>query len=1010
MIGGRCPARPRERMIATVPRRVSSPIFVGRVAERAALTEILEAATRAQPGVVIVAGEAGIGKSRLLAEITAGAAAMGFTTVGGICVDVAAGSVAYGPFVDIVRGLHRHGFTAALPESTAVELGRLAPEAAGGTETPGGEGRQGRLFAAIRDLLAVAAASSPLLVTIEDLHWADESTLDLVTYIARSIGADRFALVATARLDTLPRRHPLVGVVAELGRLPWLERIDLERFDEAELAQQLTGILGRVPEPGAVQAVFERSDGNAFFAEELVATGDESGSLPSSLREVLAARLAALEDVTQNVVRVAAVAGRTVSHGLLEQIAGVSSPALVAALHEAVDQRVLLHVAEPTPGYSFRHALVREAAYEELLGAERITIHRAIADALESDRSLAPAGELARTGEIAYHAMAAHDLERALEASLAASTVAEAASAHAEAEVHLGRALDIWPRLPDAAARVGLDHAGLLTRTARAAAAAGHQSRAVALGLEALGRMDPSDAHRRVALQLQIFDYAWEAADIATVEQVIAEAMSLIRDERSARSARASAERGLLEWHHGRYSAALEAALHAIDVAREIGARPELALGLTVVGQAYTHQGATNQAEVAFAEAAAILDDQGDPDVRARSTWWRSWALYMHGRFEESLAMIRLGLETARRDGSDGRYGVNLLEIVLENLIELGRWPEARAVGDQILSRLNVSFEMVYTHGSLARLDTLMGRPADAERHIAEAAVLPAFGQHRVWQLEDGILLAYATGRYSEGRRDIDLEIAALPEPDHDATLWWSLLKAVGGEADRAEAARRRRRTAEVEDAVAAGRRFAALIRRSAVAAVEADGGGPMTDAVLRCAAAEESRLEGRADPPAWAAAVEARRQLGQPWELAYVRYRHAEALLASGGPSDDAAALLGAARDVAAELGAAPLRIAVEALAARARIAIDGRPRREEAARTGTVTSLTARELEVLTLVAAGHTNREIGDRLFISEKTASVHVTHAMDKLGALSRYDAAATATRLGLLEDAVDLGRA
>jgi DNA-binding CsgD family transcriptional regulator len=295
----------------------------------------------------------------------------------------------------------------------------------------------------------------------------------------------------------------------------------------------------------------------------------------------------------------------------------------------------------------------------------------------------------------------------------------------------------------------------------------------------------------------------------------------------------------------------------------------------------------------------------------------------------------------------------------------------------------------------------LQSRIADAEREIAEAAEMAAVGPHRVWQLEDAIFLAYATGRYSDGRSLMEAAVSASPESDRDAILWWPLLKAIGGEADRAEAARRRRRNLEVEEAVAAGRQFADLLRRSAHAAIEADGAGPMVRAEISSAAAEESRLEAQPDPARWAAAVEARSELEQPWELAYARYRHAEAMLGSGAPAADAAIPLREAHAAASGLGAAPLRIAIEALASRARIQLESKPGNAGPGGTRAATALTARELEVLALVADGHTNREIGERLFISEKTASVHVTHAMDKLGALSRYEAAATATRLGLL---------
>jgi DNA-binding CsgD family transcriptional regulator len=999
-------------MIGAVPRRVSSPIFVGRVTERAALTEALERAAAGRPGIVLISGEAGVGKTRLLTEATKLADAMGATTVAGVCVDVAAGTLSYAPFVDIVRDLHRAGLTASLLRSTRAELGRLVPEIAphpdaepGADARPGDEGGQGRLFAAVRDGLSVASSSTPILVAIEDLHWADASTLDLVKYLARSMQGERYVLLMTARVDTLPRRHPLLAMVADLGSLPWLERIDLPRFDEGELVQQLTGILGRAPDPAIAHDVFERSDGNAFFAEELVATGAVGdGTLPVSLREVLAARLAALDETTQAVVRVAAVAGRVVSHELLERVAGVPSPLLISSLREAVEQRVLVHVIDPTPGYAFRHALAREAAEAELLATERASIHRAIADALEADHALSTGGELARTGEIAYHAMAAQDLSRALGASLAAVAAADQVSAHAEAEVHLNRIVELWSRIPDAAVRVGMDLAGLLARTAHAAASAGHQARAAELARSALTELGATESDRQITILFELFDYAWEAADIAEADRVVAEVMSLLANERSARSAPAFAAASLVRWHHGRYTDAREAAIQAIDVARTAGTPSELARALTNFAQVCTHLGETNKAEAAFAEAGTILDETIDPDVRARSTRWRSWGRYMHGDFEGSLESSRRGLEVARRDGSDGRYGLDLLDSAFESLIELGRFSEARATGNEILARMSTALEMNGFYMSLARLAVLEGRMADAEVQIAHAATIPAVGPHRLWQLEDQVLLAYATGRPADGRDMMDEALSVSSEPDRDAILWWPLRKAIAGEADRAEAARRRRRTAELTEALAAGRRYADVLKRSTTAAIEADGPSPLVVAELIGAEAEENRLEGQPDAAGWAAAIEARRALKQPWELAYAQFRQAEAALASGGPATDAAIPLRDAHETATGLGAAPLVTAIEELASRARIDLGVQASGDGPDPTPSARTLTARELEVLALVAAGHTNREIGDRLFISEKTASVHVTHAMDKLGALSRYEAAAAATRLGLLEPA------
>jgi DNA-binding CsgD family transcriptional regulator len=816
--------------------------------------------------------------------------------------------------------------------------------------------------------------------------------------------AEHWLFAMTARVDTLPRRHPFLEVVAELGRLPWLERIDLARFDEPELVQQLTGILGRVPDPAMAHDVFERSDGNAFFAEELVATGTEgSGPLPVSLQEVLAARLAALDEVTQGIVRVAAIAGRAVSHDLLERVAGVPSTALISSLRDAVDQRVLVHVLDPAPGYAFRHALAREAAEAELLPAERASLHRAIADALEADHALSAGGDLARSGEIAYHAMAAHDISRALVASLAAVAAAEQVSAHAEAEVHLSRVVELWPRIPDAADRIGMDLAELLSRTARAAASAGHQARAAELARAALAELGTTDPDRRMPILFELFDYAWEAADIAESDRVVAEVMVMLGDERSARSAPAFAAASLVRWHHGRYTDAREAAIQAIDVARTSKAHLPLGRALTNFAQVCTHLGETNNAEAAFAEAQAILETD-DADLRARSTRWRAWGRYMHGDFEGSLATARRGLEIARRDGSDGRYGLDFLDSAFESLIELGRWSEARAVANEVLARMSTALEMVGFYMSLARMATLEGRLADAEFEIKRAATIPTVGPHRLWQLEDQILLAYASGRPGEGRALTDEALSVSAEPDRDAILWWPLRKAIAGEADRADAARRRRRTAEVTEALAAGRRYADILKRSTTAAIEADGPSPLVVAEQIGGEAETRRLEGEPDPVAWASAVEARRAVKQPWELAYAQYRQSEAVLAKAAPADEAAGLLRTAHEGVVALGAEPLRAAIEALAQRARIELHRQGPAGVPEPTPSTSTLTARELEVLALVAAGHTNREIGDRLFISEKTASVHVTHAMDKLGALSRYEAAAAATRLGLLEPA------
>jgi len=247
-------------MIGAVPRRVSSPIFVGRVAERAALTEALERAVAGQPGIVLITGEAGVGKTRLLTEASKLADALGATTVSGVCVDAAAGTLSYAPFVDIVRDLHRAGLTTSLPTATRAELGRLVPVVSPRPD-PGPiaeEGGQGRLFAAIRDALSVASSTRPILVTIEDLHWADRSTRAFLVYLASSLCRERVLVVTTYRPDELHRRHPLRPLLAELERDVRHRRVELTPLTRDELAQQLTDILGAAPADDLIARLYAR--------------------------------------------------------------------------------------------------------------------------------------------------------------------------------------------------------------------------------------------------------------------------------------------------------------------------------------------------------------------------------------------------------------------------------------------------------------------------------------------------------------------------------------------------------------------------------------------------------------------------------------------------------------------------------------------------------------------------------------------------------------------------------
>lgn len=475
--------------------------LVGRRQEMSALTATIDRAALGHPTGVLLSGDAGVGKSRLVGEVGEYASAAGFTVVIGRCLD-AAGALPYLPFTEIVGRLA--ALHPALLDSHP-ELGRLLP---GGrtTERLSAEDRelgQIRVFDAVLAALDELGEHGPALLVLEDLHWADRSTLDLLVFLLSRLTTQRLVVLATYRTDDVHRRHPLRPVLSELVRLPAVERVDIAPLGAAH-ALELVALLadGSLPEP-LLHRVARRSEGNAFFAEELVSAS--SDGLPHGLAEVLMARVEALAAATQEVLRVASVAGRRVRHDRLAAVSGMADDELEQALRDAVTHHVL--VAGDSPGdddYLFRHALLREAVYHELLPGERSRLHGAYARLIA-----ASADEPGAAAELAYHALAGHDLPRALGASVRAAQEANDREAPAEMLLHTERALDLWESVPDAETVAGIDEGTLTRRAAWGASATGDPDRGIALARRALElaqeRGDPvlsSSIGRRYALRL----------------------------------------------------------------------------------------------------------------------------------------------------------------------------------------------------------------------------------------------------------------------------------------------------------------------------------------------------------------------------------------------------------------------------------------------------------------------------------------------------------------------------
>ena len=392
---------------------------------------------------------------------------------------------------------------------------------AGAAGGPGGEDIQtAQLLELVLGLLVRLSATQPVMFVIEDLHWADQSTLDLTAFLVRSLRDARVLLVATCRSDELHRRHPLRPLLTGWERARSVERVDLRRFDREEVTAQLAAILGDEPGPGVADVVFGRSGGNAYLVEELagVVRGDgDLADLPPSLRDVLLSRVDALSTYAQRLLRTASVAGGTVPDRLLAQVAGIGETELFAALREAVDNHLLL-VDPGGRGYAFRHVLTRDAVYEDMLPGERVRLHAAYGAALARDGGLA-GDQAALPAALAHHWYAAMDLPRALPAAIDAATHAMACYAPAEALHHLERALQIWSQVADAGQRTGLDRAEVSRLAAEAAYRSGAVSRAESLLADALAGLPAGADPVRRALLLE--RYAQAQRDAGRVAEAV---------------------------------------------------------------------------------------------------------------------------------------------------------------------------------------------------------------------------------------------------------------------------------------------------------------------------------------------------------------------------------------------------------------------------------------------------------------------------------------------------------
>jgi tetratricopeptide (TPR) repeat protein len=773
--------------------RVSAGRMVGRDGELGRLLALLDDAEAGQSVAALVSGDAGVGKSRLVSEVTRLAAERGFAVLSGQCAELG-DSVPYLPLADALRGATQSGATqsgaaqsgaaqSGAAQSAGVRdalssrpaLGRLLPEGGYGQPADGdrtGLARQ-QMFGEVLGLLAELAAAAPVLLVLEDLHWADASTRDLVTFLSRMLHRERVALIGTYRTDDLHRRHPLRPVVAELLRLPSVIAVDLAPLAPSALAEHLSAALaGHAAGPGRIDAtalndIVTRAEGNAYYAEELLTAsvnGDpsERSSLPAGLAALLLNRVERLSETAQRVLRAAAVAGRRADDELVEAASGLAADEYEAAVREAVTQQLL--VPDGADGYVFRHALLREAVYGDLLPGERTRLHGTMSSLLSDERRLAVPGTAA---ELAQHCLASHDIPGAFAASVRAGDEAERLGAPAEAHRHYDQALALWERVDEPEQTAGMARGKLGLLSAANAADSGDVERAVHL-LRRLRQAiadvtergeTPVDAFLASRIGERLAFYLMTMDDFKAESEAVEVALAVVEDTPAdpptwqyARAVATYANTLLID---DDFAAVREWATRGLDAARAADAPWVQADALVTLGFVSNRSGHNDEAIDLLTQAHKQAREAKVLGVELRAAYHLARAHLERGDLTSGGRIAHEGTKRANQTGLGlAPYGLDVQHLHFQCHYADGKWDHAQEIADGFAVRAT-SVGEAYLSSMALFIDVARGNPAVAERRAWIEPFMAAhgfdgfiarglFAEHALWQGDVELALSQA--------------------------------------------------------------------------------------------------------------------------------------------------------------------------------------------------------------------------------------------------------------------------
>jgi DNA-binding CsgD family transcriptional regulator/tetratricopeptide (TPR) repeat protein len=968
---------------------VVSPVLVGRAAETAILRAAYERARSGRPGTVLISGEAGIGKSRLVTTVARSLPGDPLVLSGG-CLELGAEGAPYVPFIAVLRDLVRRlglDTVAALLPPAGSALGDWLPDLG---PAPARYPRT-RLLEEMLTLVSRVSEAQPVVVVVEDLHWADASSRELFAYLARNLSTAAVLLVGTFRTGELPAGHPNRRVLAELGRSMEVTHLALDPLAPGDVAELLAAVDGRPADPARARRIHRRSGGNPLFVEALSGTGEAPAG---DLRSLLLDRITALPEAARQVLSTLAVAGAEVAGEVLGEVSGMPPESVRSAVNDLAERDL---VVAGEDGYAIRHDLIREVVYSSLPPAERRQAHAGYAAAL-SDR----ADQLTGYTALAEHWTAAGKVERALPAAWHAAARAGRSNAYDEQLYLLELILARWTEVADPVELIGAGRATVLEEAAAAAFAAGRSAASIAHSTAAMDGVDPAVEPQRVAQLLGLRGRSQNRVDGGGWDD-LRRAIALLPADSGNRadplrsrllSALAAACIGAHRHDEGR-----RYATEALRLADQLDDDSLRAPALLVIAASDGIAGQLERARRAFAEARRLAEAVGDEHTFLITFQWEAGHLEAAGRYEEAIELADAGQRAARRLGQTRSRGSMLALARATPLRMLGRWDEALRIVDDALADSPPPLYAAFLRLVAADIARCRG---ETERFEALMRPLILFAQHAQGAAEAVAEIAVQhialTADHSDrngraGRSGLDaadrllgeqldrLEgtaTAAEPAPE---VLRLLLLGARIQQARRAAAPRNR----QVADATAV--RLAQLT--SMVDAVP-----PATPA----SAAYRLTLDAIAaadDLSTWDRAATAWRDLGNPYETAMVLTEAASAALASNN-RPGARSRLREARALATDLGAVPLLARIDDLTTRGRLT--DRPDTATSNEFG----LTHRELDVLRVLARGRSNPQIATELFITPNTVATHVARILTKLGVATRTEAVARAHETGLID--------